>query len=124
VGAFVWTGNPATMIYGGGALINYHLLAEPGSFILSGQDATLLSNRKLFANTGSFLLTGYDTTALVNRCLFSETGIFILTGYPIRTAWFIPGAGDRVRASVRNVIRMSRREILKAPERDSIKLRG
>lgn len=62
-------------------LTAYTLLAETGSFTLTGNDASLRADRKLIAETGSFVLTGNDSSLRADRKLIAETGSFALTGY-------------------------------------------
>ena len=58
------------------------MVAASGSFVLTGQDATLtkLSTSALQADSGTFTLTGRDAAFVLGRILSAGTGVFVLTG--------------------------------------------
>jgi hypothetical protein len=62
-------------------VVNYDLVAEVGSFTLTGQDADLLAQRKLVAEVGSFVLTGFDAILRKGYIIAAEVGTFALTGF-------------------------------------------
>jgi len=66
---------------------NPTMIAEPGSFTLTGNAAGLRVARRLTASTGTFVLTGNDTTLTysggggpTHYTLTADTGTFVLTG--------------------------------------------
>lgn len=77
-GSFSLTGIDATLTYteGGEAI----LTAEAGSFSLTGVAAGLEANRKLVTEAGSFTLTGIDAGLLCGRIITAAAGTFTLTG--------------------------------------------
>lgn len=70
----VFTGVPAA----GGA--SYTLVADSGTFTLTGTAADLDADRKLVAASGSFVLTGTDADLDADRKLVAGNGAFTLTG--------------------------------------------
>lgn len=66
---------------------NYNLLAEAGSFALTGGAVTFLWNHRLFAGTGSFALTGNDAKMLHVLRMLAGTGSFALSGGAATFLW-------------------------------------
>lgn len=58
----------------------YTLIADAGSYALSGANTGLIHNRVLAAEPGNYALTGADTGLLHNRVLTAESGAYALTG--------------------------------------------
>lgn len=58
----------------------FTLLAEFGTYTLSGTAASLLAARKILAVTGSYALTGVATTLVHGYILIAATGSYVLTG--------------------------------------------
>lgn len=56
------------------------LLADVGTYSVTGIDAGLIAARKLTAEVGTFALTGQAANLVVGRVLVAETGFFTLTG--------------------------------------------
>jgi hypothetical protein len=63
-----------------GVPASYALTADPGSFSLSGNAATLEASRVLTASAGSFTLSGQDASLEASRVLAASAGTFVLTG--------------------------------------------
>lgn len=61
-------------------LANLVLIAQQGSFALTGQSAGLLAGRKLTASQGSFALTGEAANLLAGRAVQAQAGSFTLSG--------------------------------------------
>lgn len=71
---------PVNLIYSSSSI---KLIAETVTLALSAQEVELTGDRPLEAAPGSFVLTGYDATfAIGNRALTAETGAFSITGGP------------------------------------------
>jgi hypothetical protein len=60
--------------------ISRKLTAENVQFTLSGQLASLLASRKLSSDYGAFTLTGQDATLSRTRSLLADAGYYTLTG--------------------------------------------
>ena len=58
----------------------FSILAESGSYILSGQPIPLLYGRALSADTGSVLLSGQTTSLLTSRLLNADQGSYAYSG--------------------------------------------
>jgi|GEM_PF-1047172 len=80
-GSFSLTGNNANL------LANRILSAQTGNFILTGNPSNLLKGYKITTATGSFILTGSNVQLSYNRGIKAETGSFILTGNDISIKW-------------------------------------
>jgi hypothetical protein len=70
----------------------YTLTAGAGSFVITGQDATLKITRRLVAEAGSFTLTGQAASLKITRRLVAEAGSFILTGQDATLTKTSPGS--------------------------------
>ena len=70
----------------------YTLIADSGSFALTGQAATLAFNRSLTADSGSFALSGQHADLAFNRVLVADSGSFTLTGQDV-TLTYTPVSG-------------------------------
>lgn len=66
-------------LLGGGAQ-TFTLVADSGSYLLTGTSANLLYNRKILADGGVYLLTGSDVSLRYNRRLLADSGGYSLTG--------------------------------------------
>lgn len=91
-GSFAVTGQTA------GLLASRRLVADSGSFLASGSDAALLFQRRLFAESGSLATLGQDASLLASRRLPVEAGEIALTGFDAGLSVFspIPPIVDRV----------------------------
>lgn len=58
----------------------FALIADAGSFVLTGSDAGVLHKRVLGADAGSFSLAGQDAGLVAIRRLSADAGSFTLTG--------------------------------------------
>lgn len=77
-GVFVLTGQDATLTYT--PVGGFTLAADPGTFTLTGQNANLLYGRFLVAEPATFILTGQDATLRYGRLLQAVPGTFVLSG--------------------------------------------
>ena len=78
-GSYSLTGQAATLIYDRVAG------ADTGAYTLTGQAANLEHHRVLPALTGTYVLTGQDATLTVARLIFldAEAGSYTLTGQSV-----------------------------------------
>lgn len=76
--AYSWAA--ATLALRPASANNYTLTASPGSFVLSGQAASLKAGRSVTAAAGSFSLSGQAATLKAGRVLISAAGSFTLSG--------------------------------------------
>lgn len=59
---------------------SYTLVADTGTYTLTGQAAALTVSRVLTAEQGTLTLTGQDAALVVSRRLVAETGMYVLSG--------------------------------------------
>ena len=71
--------NP-TVQRGGGSPVNYTLVCASGSYVYTGQAATLGLARKLDLATGAYVYTGQAATLTVARRLALDAGAYVYTG--------------------------------------------
>lgn len=77
-GLYVYTGNDANLIYSPTG--NFTLVANTGSFIVTGQAASLKANRVISAAAELFNITGNGTGLLTGRKVIANTGVYSFTG--------------------------------------------
>jgi hypothetical protein len=70
-----------------------HLIADAGSFAVSGQSIEFIETAVLTLDTGSFTFTGENVSLLPNLTLPGETGQFVLSGQILGIAQFFPITG-------------------------------
>lgn len=73
-GSYAVTGRAANLLQ------NYALISSNGSYTLSGQNATLINDQKVVAGTGSYSLNGQSVNLLKGRSVVADSGSFALTG--------------------------------------------
>lgn len=56
------------------------LVADPGTYTLTGSAATLTAARNFSADSGQYLITGSATTLSINQNLSAASGTYVLTG--------------------------------------------
>jgi hypothetical protein len=78
-GTYTLTGNAVTFVH----QPPITLLARPGVFVLSGQPANLLVQRKLFLAAGTFTLSGQAVALTVVHRLVAAQGTYTLTGQTV-----------------------------------------
>lgn len=76
LGALPIAGLPAT----GGGGGNYTLTAQHGTYVISGQSATILRSKLLTASSGSYSYTGQSATLLRSKLLSASQGTYAYTG--------------------------------------------
>ena len=89
----------------------YNLVADVGSFVLTGSSVNLSRGYTMVASVGSFVLTGIDTALIYGRRLIAETGSFVLTGFDIslnKGYNMLAEAGSFVLTGVSNSIQVAR----------------
>lgn len=86
-GTFTLTGNDAALRRG------YALTANLGTFTLTGNDAGLRAARQMPAAVGSFTLTGIATGLRAARRLTASPGAFVLTGNDATLTYSGAGGG-------------------------------
>jgi hypothetical protein len=85
-GSFALTGHDV------GLSIGRTLTADTGTFALTGNDAGLLLGRRLTADTGSYTLTGHDAGLLAARTLTADAASYTLTGHDAELVYTPAGA--------------------------------
>ncbi len=55
--------------------------AEPGAYSVTGFDATVVKGFALDAGPGTYNVTGFDATLLASRQMSADTGVYVVTGF-------------------------------------------
>jgi len=84
--------NP-TVQRGGGSSVNYTLTCAVGSYVYTGQTATLGLARKLALDVGAYVYTGQAATLTVARRLALDAGAYVYAGNNA-TLDYVPGRVD------------------------------
>jgi hypothetical protein len=82
---YILTGKSVNLIYA--PLGHFSLLANGGSFALTGQSAGLSVQRRLIASPGAYALTGVDATLSFVRRLTLATGHYTINGKALSFTW-------------------------------------
>jgi hypothetical protein len=77
---------------GGGGAVNYTLACASGSYVYTGQAATLTFARRLSLAAGAYVYTGQSATLTVARRLPLSAGAYNYIGNDAALA-YVPGAG-------------------------------
>ena len=76
--SYSYTGQDAILIYT--SVGGYTILAEGGSYSLSGMDATLRAGRVVISESASYSLSGFNAGLLTTRQLEALSGTYVETG--------------------------------------------
>ena len=82
-----------TVQRGGGSPVNYTLVCASGSYVYTGQAATLTLARKLSLAAGAYVYTGQAATLAVARKLALDAGAYTYTGQDA-TLTYVAGGVD------------------------------